>query len=83
MGKYIAIATYDETVCELKRDSYAFEVMVHRKTNSFLVPSGKAGKDFILELAIDELYQAYTDNSTLHSVALMYCLLCVSSILLL
>ena len=32
---------------------YAFEVMVHQKTNSFLVPSGKAGKDFILELAID------------------------------
>ena len=36
-----------ETFCELIRD--ASEVVVHWRHNSVLVPSGKAGKDFVLE----------------------------------
>ena len=31
--------------------------------NSFLVPSGKAGKDCVLEMA--RLYQAYADKTTI------------------
>ena len=61
-----------ETFCKLIRD--AFEVVVHCRCNSFLVPSGK---DFVSELA--KLYHA--DNSTLHSVALTAC--CVFQVLLL
>ena len=38
--------TDDETFFELIKD--AFEVMVHWRRNSFLVHSGKAGKDFVL-----------------------------------
>ena len=53
--------------------------MVHWRCNSFLVPSGKAGKDFVLELA--KLYQAHADNTTLHSVVLTAC--CVFQVLLL
>ena len=54
----------------------AFEAVVHWMHDSFLVPSGKTGKDFVLELA--RVYQAYADNFTLHihSVALSYHLLC-------
>ena len=37
------------TFCKLLVD--AFEVVVHWRHNSFLVPSGKVGKDFVLELA--------------------------------
>ena len=37
---------------------------------SFL-PSGRVGKDFVLELA--RLFQSYADNSTLHSIALTAC----------
>ena len=37
----------------------------------FLVPSGRIGKEFVLELA--RLYQVYADNTTLHSVALTAC----------
>ena len=66
-----------ETFCKLIRD--AFEVVVHWRRNSFLIPSGKAGRDFVLELA--RLYQAYADNSTLHSIALTAC--CVFQVLLL
>ena len=57
--------------------------MVHRKTNSFLVPSGKAGKDFVSELAIDCIRLILT---TLLYVLLYLgtvCCACVSSILLL
>ena len=37
----------------------------------FLVPFGKAGKSFVLELA--RLYQAFAGDSALHSIALMAC----------
>ena len=57
----------------------AFEVVVYWRCNSFLVPSGKAGEDFVLELA--KLHQAYADNTTLHSVALTAC--CAFQVLLL
>ena len=40
-------------------------------TGGFLIPSGKSGKGFVLELA--RLYQAYADNSSLHSIALTAC----------
>ena len=66
-----------KTFCELIRD--AFEVVVHWRCNNFLVPSGKAGNNFVLELA--RLYQAYADNSALHSIALTTC--CVFQVLLL
>jgi len=48
------------------RDTY--EDVVHWRRNSFLVPSGKSGKEFVLELA--RLYPAYANNSSLHSIAL-------------
>ena len=57
----------------------AFEVVVHWRRNSFLVPSGKAGEDFALELA--RLYCAYADNTNLHSIAFTAC--CVFQVLLL
>ena len=66
-----------ETFCKLIGD--VFEVVVHWRRNSFLVPSGKAGKDFVLELA--KLHQAYADNTTLHSVAFTAC--CVFQVLVL
>ena len=43
------------------------------EANSSLVPSGKAAKYFVLELV--KLYQAYADNTTLHSGAITYRLL--------
>ena len=64
------------TFCKLIGD--AFEVVVHWRLNSFLVPSGKAGKDFDLELA--RLYDAYANNTTLHSIAFTAC--CVFQVLL-
>ena len=66
----------DGETCKLIRD--AFDVVPHWRRNSFLVPSVKAGKDFVLEFQLVRLYQAYADNTTLHSVALSYRLLCVS-----
>ena len=66
-----------ETFCKLMRD--AFETVVHWRRNSFLVSSGKAGKNFVLEIA--RLYQAYADGSALHSIALTAC--CVLQVLLL
>ena len=57
------------TFSQLMRDTY--EEVVHWRRNNFLVPSGKSGKDFVLELA--RLYQAYADNTSLHSVALTAC----------
>ena len=65
-----------ETYCKLIVD--AFGVMVQWRRNSFLVPSGKDGEDFVLELA--KLYQAYADNTTLHSLVLTTC--CVFQVLL-
>ena len=49
----------------------AYEKVVHWRHNSFLVQSGMIGKEFILKLA--RLYQAYTDNTTLHSIAFTVC----------
>ena len=54
-------------------------VKLFARHSSFLLPSGKAGKDFVLELA--RLYQVYADNTTLHSIALTAC--CVFQMLLL
>ena len=65
------------TFCKLIGD--AFEVVVHWRCNSFLVPFAKAGRDFVLELA--RLYHAYADNTTLHSIAFTAC--CVFQVLLL
>ena len=49
----------------------AYEEVVHWRRNLFQVPSGSAGKAFVTELA--RLYQAYTDGSSLESVALKAC----------
>ena len=38
-----------DSLCQLMRDAY--ETVVHWRRNSFLIPSGKAGKDFVMELA--------------------------------
>ena len=59
------------TVVESINDAY--EEVIHWKRNSFLVvvPSGRIGKEFVLELA--RLYQAYADNTTLYSIALTAC----------
>ena len=45
-----------------------YEEIVHWKKNLFKVPSGKAGKVFVRELA--RMFQAYADASALESVAL-------------
>ena len=57
----------------------AYETVVHWRRNSFLIPSGKAGIGFVMELA--RLYQAYADDSALHSIAFTAC--CVFQVLLL
>ena len=49
----------------------AYEEVVHWRPNVFMIPFGKAGKSFVRDLA--KLYQAYVDQSALHSVALMAC----------
>ena len=46
----------------------AYEEVVHWRHNIFLIPSGRAGKTFVRELA--RLYQAYADASTLECIAL-------------
>ena len=66
-----------DTSCQLMRDVY--ETVVHWRRNSFLILSFKAGKGFVKELA--RLYQAYADNSALHSIAFTAC--CVFQVLLL
>ena len=48
--------------------SSAYEEMVHWRHNIFLIPSVRAGKAFVRELA--RLYQAYADASTLECIAL-------------
>ena len=45
-----------------------YEEIVYWKKNLFKVPSGKAGKSFVRELA--HMFQAYADASALESVAL-------------
>ena len=57
------------TVVESINDAY--EEVIHWKRNSFLVPSGRIGKEFVLELA--RLYQTHADNTTLYSIALIAC----------
>ena len=49
----------------------AYEEVVHWRPNLFMIPFGKAGKSFVQELA--KLYQAFADQSSLHSIALMAC----------
>ena len=51
--------------------SSAYEKVVHWRHNIFLIPSGKAGKAFVRELA--RLYQAYADASALECIALKAC----------
>ena len=46
----------------------AYEEVVHWRPNVFMIPFGKA---FVRELA--KLYQAFADQSALHSIALMAC----------
>ena len=50
---------------------YNYDVVVHWRRSIFLVPSGKAGKAFVRELA--RLYQAYADASALECIALKAC----------
>ena len=49
----------------------AYEEVVHWRIIVLLVPFGKVGKCFVLELA--RLYQAFVGDSALHSIALMAC----------
>ena len=49
----------------------AYEVVVHWRQNTFLVPYGKGGCQFVRELA--RLYRAYADATVLESVALKAC----------
>ena len=51
--------------------SEAYEEVVHWRHNIFLVPSGKSGNNFVIELS--KLYQAFGDNSSLHSIAFTAC----------
>lgn len=53
------------------RVNVAYEEIVKWRRNIFLLPSGKAGKAFISELA--RLYQSYADNSPLQGIALKAC----------
>ena len=45
-----------------------YEVIVHWRRNLFKVPSGKAGKAFVQELA--RMFRAYADASALESIAM-------------
>ena len=55
--------------CEFIVSTY--EEVVHWRPNVFMIPFGKAGKSFLRELA--KLYQAFTNQSALHSIALIAC----------
>ena len=46
----------------------AYDEVLHWRRNIFNVPSGKAGKSFVPELAL--LFKAYAEGTTLESVAL-------------
>ena len=58
------------TICNLI--SSAYSKVVHWRRNVFMVPSGKAGKSLIRELAT--LYQAYADATALECIALKACI---------
>jgi len=47
----------------------AYESIVHWQANVFLIPFGKAGKQFVRE--ITRLYRAFADNSALGSISLL------------
>ena len=53
----------------LKLMEDAYSEVVHWQKNTFTVPFGKAGKEFVLELS--RLLRAYTDGTALESIALM------------
>ena len=57
------------TFCNMIASAYS--EVVHWRRNVFMIPSGKAGKMFIRELAT--LYQAYADATSLECVALKAC----------
>ena len=59
------------SVYSVYKINIAYEEIVKWRRNIFLLPSGKAGKAFILELA--RLYQSNADNSTLGCIALKAC----------
>ena len=63
----------------LKSMEDAYSEVVHWQKNTFIVPFGKAGKEFVFELS--RLLRAYADGSALESIALMACT--VLSVLLL
>ena len=46
----------------------AYAEVTHWRRNVFLVPSGEAGKEFVLELA--RLFRTYAESSALESIAL-------------
>ena len=50
----------------------AYEEVVHWRINVFLVPFGKAGRSFVLELT-DCIKLVFVEDSALHSIALMPC----------
>ena len=53
----------------LKSMENAYSEVVHWQKNTFTVPFGKAGKEFVFELS--RLLRAYADGSALESIALM------------
>ena len=46
----------------------AYDEVVHWRRNSFLLPSGSTGKEFVRELRL--LFNAYTQQSALEPIAL-------------
>jgi len=50
----------------------AYESIVHWQPNVFLIPFGKAGKQFVRE--ITRLYRAFEDNSALDLPACDFCI---------
>ena len=51
-----------------QRVSNAYDEVVHWRSNLFLVPQGKIGKEFVQELA--RLISAYGEGSALESIAI-------------
>ena len=54
--------------CFIKLIDACYKEVVHWRRNYFMIPSGKAGKDFVTELT--RLLRAFADGSTLECVAL-------------
>ena len=48
-----------EIFCKSIKDAY--EEVMHWKRNCFLLPSGRVGKDLVLEL-VTRLFQSYADT---------------------